>query len=281
MINFEVVPANGTIANANSTSNPDLWWALKGGGNRFAIVTDFTFKAHPLGVDGRIWGGVRVYNAEDRQALFSALSDFIRDYPDAKSAVIPTFNFAGPGIALPTLFFFYDGPTPPVDAFSALDVIESVSDSTGAKSYTDLTNEAGGAKMYGINAAARVNTFPNLPSEQMTELLETHWDLYTSQMKNDSSQHIDIQIGTFATQPLSVRIAKASTASGGNALGLDPDHGDRVWVENDLIWINPDCNEACPKYLKNVSDMINSEFHSRFDDVQPTNYQAGDVDFVS
>jgi hypothetical protein len=35
VLNYEVVLSNGTIVNANATSNPDLFWALKGGGNQF------------------------------------------------------------------------------------------------------------------------------------------------------------------------------------------------------------------------------------------------------
>jgi hypothetical protein len=35
VLNYEVVLSNATIVNANATSNPDLFWALKGGGNQF------------------------------------------------------------------------------------------------------------------------------------------------------------------------------------------------------------------------------------------------------
>lgn len=90
--NFEVVLANGTITNANRTSHPDLWWALRGGGNQFAIVTKITTQAHPAGVNGRVWGGTRAYSPEQRTKLFHAITNFVREYPDAKGAVIPTFQ---------------------------------------------------------------------------------------------------------------------------------------------------------------------------------------------
>jgi hypothetical protein len=35
VLSYEVVLSNGAIVNANATSNPDLFWALKGGGNQF------------------------------------------------------------------------------------------------------------------------------------------------------------------------------------------------------------------------------------------------------
>lgn len=47
VVNFEVVLANGTIVNANSDHNPDLWRALKGGGLNFGIVTAFDLRVIP------------------------------------------------------------------------------------------------------------------------------------------------------------------------------------------------------------------------------------------
>jgi len=47
VVNFEVVLGNGTIINANQTTNADLWRALKGGSNNFGIVTRFDMEAVP------------------------------------------------------------------------------------------------------------------------------------------------------------------------------------------------------------------------------------------
>ncbi|KAE9378505.1 FAD-binding domain-containing protein [Stipitochalara longipes BDJ] len=52
--NFEVVLANGSIANINLASSLDLFWALRGGGNNFAIATHFDLQAYPQGTS---WGG--------------------------------------------------------------------------------------------------------------------------------------------------------------------------------------------------------------------------------
>ncbi|PWY76781.1 FAD dependent oxidoreductase [Aspergillus eucalypticola CBS 122712] len=283
VVNFEVVLGNGTIINANSDSNPDLWWALRGGGNRFGIVTKFTLKAHPLGDNGQVWGGIRSYSADKREQIFEALSKFTSEYPDAKAAIIPTFEIGLPGalISNPAIFFFYDGAKPSANAFAGLEDIEPFTDSTNTTSYTNITNAAGGAKIYGINAAIHVNTFPNMPSQQMTQLLETHWTTYQSMIKNDSSRNLDLQLGTFTPQPLSVRIARASQNAGGNALGLDPANGDRIWVENDLIWLNPACNDACPGYLHEVGDTVKEAFNNTLLGTKPTNYQSGDVDWIS
>ena len=52
IVNYEVVLSNGSIVNANNATNTDLFWALKGGGNQFGMVTKFTMT--PISI-GQIW----------------------------------------------------------------------------------------------------------------------------------------------------------------------------------------------------------------------------------
>jgi hypothetical protein len=283
VLNFQVVLGNGTIVDANRTSHSDLWWALRGGGNRFGIITKFTLQARDLGDNGQVWGGIRSYSADKRQEVFKALSTFIRHYPDAKAAVIPIFAFGSPdAIGLnPTVLFFYDGSAPPSNAFSGLEDVEPILDTTATTTYVNLTNQAGDVTAYGLSVSARVNTFPSMEPEKASRLLEAHFQLYQSQIRNISSRNIDIQMGVFTLQPLSVRVARASTDQGGNALGLDPANGDRIWVENNLFWINPVCNDACPAYLREIADQAMLNFNSRFEGEKPTNYHSGDMGFIS
>jgi hypothetical protein len=283
VLNFQVVLGNGTIVDANRTSHSDLWWALRGGGNRFGIVTKFTLRARDLGDNGQVWGGIRSYSADKRQEVFKALSTFIRHYPDAKAAVIPIFAFGSPdAIGLnPTVRFFYDGSAPPSNAFSGLEDVEPILDTTATTTYVNLTNQAGDANAYGLSVSARVNTFPSMEPEKASRLLEAHFQLYQSQVRNISSRNIDIQMGVFTLQPLSVRVARASTDQGGNALGLDPANGDRIWVENNLFWINPVCNDACPAYLREIADQAMLNFNNGFEGEKPTNYHSGDMGFIS
>ncbi|PHH58663.1 hypothetical protein CDD82_2795 [Ophiocordyceps australis] len=53
--NYQVVLANGTIVNASRHRNPDLYWALKGGGNNFGVVTRIDLDTFD---QGAFWGGL-------------------------------------------------------------------------------------------------------------------------------------------------------------------------------------------------------------------------------
>ncbi|HYU49780.1 MAG TPA: FAD-binding oxidoreductase, partial [Candidatus Limnocylindria bacterium] len=67
-VSLELVLASGEVINVSATEHPELFWALKGGGGNFGVVTRFTFRAREFGPMMRL--GVSLYEPEDAaQAL--------------------------------------------------------------------------------------------------------------------------------------------------------------------------------------------------------------------
>src|SRR6478609_6462982 len=67
LISADVVTADGRLVRASAMENPDLFWALRGGGGNFGVVTSFEFKLHPLGPE--VLSGLVVHPLEQASEL--------------------------------------------------------------------------------------------------------------------------------------------------------------------------------------------------------------------
>ena len=63
----EIVMADGSVTRASRTEEPELFWALRGGGGNFGVVTEFTFRLHEI--DPQITGGVIAWRADHAQEV--------------------------------------------------------------------------------------------------------------------------------------------------------------------------------------------------------------------
>lgn len=76
----EVVLATGEVVQASESENPDLYWALRGGGGNFGVVTTFEFDVHPVGPI--VHGGVIAFPLERAREMLKFFRDLTATLPD-------------------------------------------------------------------------------------------------------------------------------------------------------------------------------------------------------
>ena len=231
VLEFELVVANGTVVTASEDRNPDLFRALKGGGNNFGIVTSFTAQAYR---QGQVHGGVMVFpRSRDTDAkMLKAIQDFTVYNDDDKAAVIPTQERAGGGIVDAWIvFMFYNGPSPPETVFKNFTDIKHIVDARKTCSYAELVKTNNWAVLKGQAYVIGTETLP-LPEDPSSDLAATmlpeiheHW--------REVSKQVDDAVGIIASiayQPFPRRIAQVAREKGGDLLDMDDDV-DRIIIE--------------------------------------------------
>ena len=79
LLEVDVVLADGSFVTANAEKNSDLFWAVRGGGGNFGVVTSFVFKLSPLGM---VYGGPMVWPLERAAELMRFWDGIMTDAPE-------------------------------------------------------------------------------------------------------------------------------------------------------------------------------------------------------
>ncbi|HWI56111.1 MAG TPA: FAD-binding oxidoreductase, partial [Bacillota bacterium] len=83
LLSARVITADGETIRASAEESPDLFWALRGGGGNFGVVTEFEFALHPVGPE--ILAGLVVFSAGEAERVLRSYREFIASTPDELS----------------------------------------------------------------------------------------------------------------------------------------------------------------------------------------------------
>lgn len=92
LVSADVVTADGKFRVASEKENPDLFWAIRGGGGNFGVVTSFEFRLHPV---KDIYGGPMFFELKHVNDLLSWYRDYIKSAP-GEIGGFPAFQIAPP-----------------------------------------------------------------------------------------------------------------------------------------------------------------------------------------
>jgi hypothetical protein len=97
LLEAELVLASGERVRASSGENPDLFWAIRGGGGNFGVVTSFTFRLHEVGT---VIGGPTFWPIEQGAEVLSAYREFLPSAPRELNGFF-AFHTVPPGPPFP------------------------------------------------------------------------------------------------------------------------------------------------------------------------------------
>ncbi len=80
LVSAEVVTADGNKLRASENQHPDLFWAIRGGGGNFGVITEFEFELHPVGPE--ILAGLIVFPFSQAKQLLTKYREFVKSIPE-------------------------------------------------------------------------------------------------------------------------------------------------------------------------------------------------------
>ena len=134
----EVVTADAEVVHASAAENPELFWAIRGGGGNFGIVTAFEFAAHPT---TEVFYGKIAFPASQAATVLPGWADYMRAAPEELTSIADFANpFAGGPEAPVEVYVVFDGDDPELAA-QAIDPIRRLGtvtdDDIALKPYAD------------------------------------------------------------------------------------------------------------------------------------------------
>ena len=84
VVEFDVVLPDGETARVDQQSNPDLFWALRGGGGRCAVVTAIKVRTHPVPA---MWGGMLMWPSEEMASVLERFLSLTAEAPDSLNLI--------------------------------------------------------------------------------------------------------------------------------------------------------------------------------------------------
>lgn len=203
------------MVKATPKSYSDLYWALRGGGNNFGIVTSFTFETHPL-VNDQIWGGSRVYTEDKFEQVSKAWVDIglhsSKD-PKAGSWILWTKSKTGEKIVVPELYYGAPNGSNSV-LFAPFFNISAESDTTKTRGHASYLLDQEGINPLGLREVFYDVTFKASHAMALRSI-----DIFYDKVR--AFDGIKDANPLFFWQHVNAGPLKGSTKNGGNALNLD------------------------------------------------------------
>jgi hypothetical protein len=253
---FEVVTASGLIVNASPTHFSDLYWALRGGGNNFAIVTKFNLETFAHGP--QMFGGQRrFFNTSFPAAIDAFVNLGVNSANDTKAAqfIAITLNAAsGTKVAIAELE--YADPVAEPAIFEEYRKIPAFSDTTKLDTLAYFTQQLNVSNPKGYR-----ETFWTASSKLDREMVQFVFDVSFEEFAKIRDVQGIVPANTL--QIITVPQLTQMQKKGGNALGLKPADGPIFLINLSTRWDKTEDDDRVMQANANVVRRMEEEAKRR------------------
>jgi hypothetical protein len=241
------VLGDGRVINASSTSEPDLYRALRGGGSNFGIITAFELETYPY---SGMWGGRTLVDSTHARQAIAAYEGFVSKqeaHPKGHTIFIATYD-EGPLRLIQ--YMVYTEPEGDLPIFEDLRKVPTIESELGLTHYTALAQNIAGLQD-GVGFRAAVATL-TLKLDQ--DLLNFCYDVFVAEA-GPKSRYINATMEFHAIP--------RTTSSAGNRFGLEGADGPHVSFL--LIFVTPDAqhDNEVTELLQEIIGQVEKEAKKR------------------
>jgi FAD/FMN-containing dehydrogenase len=166
-----IVTADGRLLTASTSHNDDLFWAVRGGGGNFGVVTSFEYQAHPM--EPAIAGGMMLYPMADARDVLRFYRDYSQSAPDdltAFAGMLTTPDGHNVVAIIAAWFGHADEAAPHLDPLRTFG--SPVADLIGQIPYPQLQTMFDAAAPFGIRRYWKSGYLPELPDDLLDVIVE-------------------------------------------------------------------------------------------------------------
>lgn len=276
ILEMQVVLANGSMAIANHVNHADLYRAIRGGGNRYGIVTSFHMQGFKQGI---VWGGVMLFHRDeyvDRRIL-TAVREFTQYNSDPKASImLKARRIYEDKLDIWVLHAFYDGrqmdwTIKAATLFQAFLFLDPYRNTCRDRSYSDLIKENDRFVTKDRITVIGTETIPNPPNAYRDELLVGIYNHWRSVV--DMVQILPGMISEISYTPLTHQAARAAHDRGHDMLDMETKHHDRIIIEASFSFFGHKVEDLKPiarydEMQKRINDLIKNVTDATWDITQ-------------
>ncbi|KAK1961422.1 FAD binding domain-containing protein [Colletotrichum sublineola] len=253
---YDVVIASGAVVRVTATQFPDLYWALRGGGNNFGLVVSFNLLTRPL-PGGMMWGGARLFAESTFPQLAEAFANIVANAEqDPQAGLWHVYTVYNGSRLSSTTLYHADPNAGDAPIFSDWNAVPAVSDTTKSRVIAEYAKYG----METIPSGLR-EVYAVITTKAGIEIVKLARDIYYEELP--AVADVPGIRPNLVFQGITVPMLEHMQGNGGNALGLKVEDGPLYIVQVPIMWGNKEDDEAVYAFASRVLERINAEAEAR------------------